>query len=432
MLARPLYLAVLAFCVTLLIILVYSNRETLQPVSLTMIQPQDQNSLHQLAWTTVNRLDTLNTSLGPQFLSAYFDRRSSVRGRPAVVVLGYQLKVQPNTTLYCKLTYSSHLTLCQQTPATKFVIVGNTFLRNKQSEPVEYVCHCNGTAQEQRNIPISVAFSLSPNCEHASENIPILNKQPVDNKAIHEFAVCVHSPVFKASSVKIAEFIEMQLALGAHHVTMYFMDVPENFQLVLREYLENDQLVAVKWKPVELHYYGQMLVIHDCLYRNMNRAKYLAFIDLDELILPMQHDNWTGMMKKIDSSPKMGAFVFLNTFFTDSETIGNSMNPCKMLDTPVYFRWTKRYLCKYRIHRRSKFIVKTSIPITEVGIHGVTSANMGGHSEMTVPSTIGINAHYRYRKSSDCTKDKTVMDTTALKYQSQVMKSLKQKICSYN
>ena len=376
--------------------------------------------MQHLAWTTVR--GTASTP-GPQFLSAYYDHRAAVPGRPAVVVLGYQLKAVSNMTLYCLLTFSSQKTLCQQAPATKYIIHWNIYLRNKQSEPMEYVCHWT-----EQNIPTMVALSPSPNCANASESIPVHNRSLVGNKTRHDFAVCVQSPIFKKSSAKIAEFIEMQLALGTHHVTMYYMDVDiiDKFEQ-LSKYSENGQLVLVKWQSIELHYYGELLVMHDCLYRNMYAAKYLVFVDMDELILPIQHNNWTSMMKEIDTSPKIGAFVFLNTYFTNNPNSIVPTKPCKELDIPVYFKWTKRYLCRYTRHRRSKYIVKPRIA-TELGIHGIGKL-LNGRSEITVPSTIGINAHYRFRRSSDCRNTATVVDTTALRYQSQVMDSLQQIMC---
>ena len=35
-----------------------------------------------------------------------------------------------------------------------------------------------------------------------------------------------------------------------------------------------------------MHYYGQLAAANDCLYRYMYTSQYIAFIDLDELIVP--------------------------------------------------------------------------------------------------------------------------------------------------
>lgn len=38
--------------------------------------------------------------------------------------------------------------------------------------------------------------------------------------------------------------------------------------------------------PGEIHYYGQIPALHDCVYRYMYQSQYLALQDVDELILP--------------------------------------------------------------------------------------------------------------------------------------------------
>ena len=49
-------------------------------------------------------------------------------------------------------------------------------------------------------------------------------------------------------------------------------------------------------------YYSESVSIADCLYRNMYRAKYLVFIDLDEIIIPQQHRNWMEMVSANDKT----------------------------------------------------------------------------------------------------------------------------------
>ena len=189
----------------------------------------------------------------------------------------------------------------------------------------------------------------SSNCADSSANIPVHNRRPVDNKSMHEFAVCVESPVYRKSPTQIAEFIEMQRVLGAQHITMYIMDdITEKLKLFFRrKYSDNGLLEVVKWKQLrrrtEMHYYGELLLMHDCLYRNMNRAKYLVFVDMDEVILPIQHDSWSNMIIAIDTKPSIGAFVFLNKYFTNNpESTNPAVKPCMELDVPVYFKWTKQ------------------------------------------------------------------------------------------
>lgn len=41
-----------------------------------------------------------------------------------------------------------------------------------------------------------------------------------------------------------------------------------------------------KHGPGEIHYYGQIPALHDCVYRYMYLSQYVALQDIDELILP--------------------------------------------------------------------------------------------------------------------------------------------------
>ena len=42
-----------------------------------------------------------------------------------------------------------------------------------------------------------------------------------------------------------------------------------------------------------------MIPYNDCLYRNMYRYKYIALLDIDEVILPIEEDNWSDLMKNV-------------------------------------------------------------------------------------------------------------------------------------
>ncbi|MGL4849430.1 MAG: glycosyltransferase family 92 protein [Clostridium sp.] len=48
--------------------------------------------------------------------------------------------------------------------------------------------------------------------------------------------------------------------------------------------------VSRSWKPDvspgDIHYYGQIPALNDCIYRYMYQSRYVALHDTDELILP--------------------------------------------------------------------------------------------------------------------------------------------------
>lgn len=61
--------------------------------------------------------------------------------------------------------------------------------------------------------------------------------------------------------------------------------------------------VSHHWKPKlgpgDLHYYGQIPALNDCVYRNMYRSRYVAMIDTDELILPQTVNRWTFLSEDL-------------------------------------------------------------------------------------------------------------------------------------
>ena len=45
---------------------------------------------------------------------------------------------------------------------------------------------------------------------------------------------------------------------------------------------------------------NEALPVNDCYLRNMNEYKYIANIDNDEMILPLNHSNWITMMESLE------------------------------------------------------------------------------------------------------------------------------------
>ena len=156
---------------------------------------------------------------------------------------------------------------------------------------MEYICHleCKDKCTDE-SIPVLIALSNIADCTNASADIPVHNRASHDPTRLKGFGVCVQTPVFDKSPQQIIDFIEMNRALGAGHITLYVMDINKQLDhFFSTTYYEKDLLEVVKWRNLgawtEMHYYGELLVMQDCLYRHMNRVKYVAFVDMDELIL---------------------------------------------------------------------------------------------------------------------------------------------------
>uniref|UniRef100_UPI00358FEE9E glycosyltransferase family 92 protein C33H5.2-like n=1 Tax=Myxine glutinosa TaxID=7769 RepID=UPI00358FEE9E len=109
--------------------------------------------------------------------------------------------------------------------------------------------------------------------------------------------------------------MEMYRILGATSVTVYNTSVSHTMDIILRAYIEIGILEVIQWPianylrpsfgwrpskhPGEIQYFGQIATINDCLYRNKHRTKYIAFLDVDEIIVPHKWNNWSAMMEDL-------------------------------------------------------------------------------------------------------------------------------------
>lgn len=174
-------------------------------------------------------------------------------------------------------------------------------------------------------------MSLIHNINQLTQSLP--NKVPIQDythlSRQRNFTVCVMSPLFgrlnKASM--IVNFIEINKIFGAEHFTFYVFKVDSKVNAVLEYYEKHGMIEVIVWNvpALDLHYGAQLLVINDCLYRNLYKAKYLAFIDRDEYIVPHAMNSWDEIIKNINVNlhQEQCGYMFRNVFFTSSEESAN-------------------------------------------------------------------------------------------------------------
>ena len=74
----------------------------------------------------------------------------------------------------------------------------------------------------------------------------------------------------------------------------------------------------------------------------MHRVKYLMYTDLDEIIVPQQHTDWSGMMEKLDQE-SCGAFIVRHVHLYGHSTTGtcNTSNKSEY-KMPRFVTFTQR------------------------------------------------------------------------------------------
>lgn len=357
--------------------------------------------------------------------SAYLDDRPYFHG-PAVYVLGYQTKQKWSDPLYGQITFFDGTKKCLglsevEMPCSYHC---NRYIHYSKFETVNHIFKLRHF--DSNNPPITIALGNQRSCLQLSPEIQIYVFKPQRKK---KFGVCVQTPLYGKNIAKVTrsliEFIELHRIFGVELFTVYDMVKSSYLQTVFQEYQADNILEVVPWNEkfqatYPLHYYGEILSIHDCLYRNMHRVEYLAFFDLDEAIVPQANSSWSDMMLSI-KRPDVHAYVFSNKFYISI----NKQQECNNgIYRPIQLSRLHRAECSFTT-RRAKVIVEPT-RVNNLDIHAVPSFVNNGPS-IVVPSSIGLLYHYRKKLTADCKNRTLTYDPYMLKYETVLLECLKKR-----
>ncbi|KAI4896688.1 hypothetical protein NFI96_008182, partial [Prochilodus magdalenae] len=163
----------------------------------------------------------------------------------------------------------------------------------------------------------------------------------------YKFTVCISSLFGAYNNVlQFVQTLEMYKLLGVEHVVIYNTSCGPDLKQLLQKYQEEGFLEIVPW-PIdqfltpspgwnakefggELHYYGQLVTLNECIYRHMYQSRYVLLNDIDEIIMPYQHPDLPSLMQSpqlMDDS--VGVFLIQNPIFpyTQFEDNGTFKRP---------------------------------------------------------------------------------------------------------
>ena len=127
-----------------------------------------------------------------------------------------------------------------------------------------------------------------------------------------KYGICTPPVHGNISVERLVEFLELSQILGASHFTFYDFQMTERMRNVLNYYQNKGVVNILAWNlpsyigKNDVHYFGQVLSIMDCLYRSMKHLHFVAFNDLDEFIVPLRHDNISTLLGDIHKQQHCG------------------------------------------------------------------------------------------------------------------------------
>ncbi|XDV29756.1 hypothetical protein PO909_032799 [Leuciscus waleckii] len=133
----------------------------------------------------------------------------------------------------------------------------------------------------------------------------------------YSFTVCISVMYDYKNVLGLVQAMEMFRLLGAQRVVIYKTNCDSDTQKVLDYYVKRGFVEIIPWtikkhinvssgwrkdlSPGQLHYYGQIPALNDCVYRYMYQSRYVALHDMDEFILPLKVKNWMDLLPELEN-----------------------------------------------------------------------------------------------------------------------------------
>ena len=93
--------------------------------------------------------------------------------------------------------------------------------------------------------------------------------------------------IFKNEGKYMKEWLDFHLIVGFEHFYLYNNFSSDNYQKVLKPYIEKGIVTLIDWP----YQYGQMVAYNDCIKRFQEESNWIAFMDLDEFAVPVEYSD---------------------------------------------------------------------------------------------------------------------------------------------
>ena len=283
---------------------------------------------YQLSQNDIATPRFIEVEKGTLLYSAWFDDRQD-QNYIQVLLLTSRRKNPP--PLFCRFQSESN-------SDTSTSVASSYYEINKKYSEKRYgmfVASC-ALPKELVGTPCYVNISIKLTSEQRNSSVvlpvgKVKNQQCTTNTYRGEYGICIPPLHGNISVDALTEFLELSQILGASHFTFYDFETSINASNVLNYYEGKGLAQVLSWKlpsyigESDVHYYGQIFAMQDCLLRTMNHLDFVAFNDLDEYIVPLQHGNTSSMLRSIHKEKHCGHCFKSATFVLSGRGRQNSL-----------------------------------------------------------------------------------------------------------
>ncbi|XP_040387407.1 beta-1,4-galactosyltransferase galt-1-like isoform X3 [Cygnus olor] len=283
--------------------------------------------------------------------------------------------------------------------------------------------------------PTHVSIHQSPH-----GNIDQLPRFDIKNRKAETFSVdftlCISAMFGNYNNVlQFIQSMEMYKILGVQKVVVYKNSCSELMEKVLKFYMEEGTVEIIPW-PINSYlkvsskwyfmqdgthigYYGQITALNDCIYRNMQRSKFVVLNDADEIILPLKHPDWKTMMSSLqEQNPGTGIFLFENHIFP--ETVSTPVFNISSWNTVPgvnILQHVHREPDRKEVINPKKMIIDPR-RVIQTSVHSVLRAY---GTSVNVPMDVALIYHCRVPLQENLPRESLIRDTTLWKYNSSLI-----------
>ncbi|KAG7303169.1 hypothetical protein JYU34_011629 [Plutella xylostella] len=293
---------------------------------------------HDTYWQTM-RADN-DTAF--HLFGAYLDDRNTSRIGPAVRLLAVHDRLRPALKTHCQIWFEE-----QAAPVIVRVLeykyIWNSKWGNYRDglwQPYLLACVLPAGVRHLRPAAVSLVREA---CDAASNLLRVQGGAAPGPP--EDLAVCVKGLDFlhEDLSLRLVEWLELVLLLGARAVHMYQLQAHANVQRVLAHYQARGLLTLTPLTlpggmpnlPALQHIYlkkktnnkrqMELIPYNDCLYRHQGRYRWLALLDVDEVIVPAEDADWPALLRRAlplaapaPGKPPRSAYYASNLYYLDS------------------------------------------------------------------------------------------------------------------
>lgn len=357
-------------------------------------------------------------------------------GQTAYVFSAYLDENRSKITIIGALTGSSGSYICQlwykskkrsivklkEVPAESVILPESHF---RKYAAAEFQCSLPNGAVPRHVSVVSQTCAFSLN---------LINIRNINNKLNYDrnFTVCVAPLNFRYNQVyELVGWMELNIILGANKFVFYNYSSSNNVANVLEWYSKRGLAEIIQWQlpvgvdtfpqtnqPVEIHYFGQVAALNDCLMRNTHTSAFIVALDLDEYIIPHSTNSmsWNDILNEIEG--QYDTFIFRCTFFR-MEWESNKINIPSMEKVKKYRLITllkaEREERIFAANSRSKYIARTNA-VKQLAIHSVSKLKPDHYKVIEVPPEIALLHHYRNWGEYNDRKARIFDDTVIRKF----------------